>query len=86
MVITKDRPHSPGHSVPMFIVVECEDHSAIQVPLDLRSLYIPRNAASTDAADRAWIRYVTPVSNFRLRLTNTESRWSRSIQTLLKSG
>ena len=32
MVVTKDRPHGPGCSVPMFIVVECEDHSAIQAP------------------------------------------------------
>ena len=28
MVITKDRPHGPGRSIPMFIVVKCEDHSA----------------------------------------------------------
>ena len=27
-----DRPHGPGHSLSMFIVVECEDHSAIQAP------------------------------------------------------
>ena len=33
MVVTKDRPHGPGRSIPMFIVVECEDHSAIQAPL-----------------------------------------------------
>ena len=33
MVVSKDRPHGPGHSVPMLIVVECEDHSAIQAPL-----------------------------------------------------
>ena len=33
MVVTKDRPHGPGRSVPMLIVVECEDHSAIQAPL-----------------------------------------------------
>ena len=33
MVATKDRPHGPGRSVPMLIVVECEDHSAIQAPL-----------------------------------------------------
>ena len=33
MVVTKDRPHGPGCSVPMFNVVECEDHSAIQAPL-----------------------------------------------------
>ena len=32
MVVTKDRPHGPGRSVLMFIVVECEDHSAIQEP------------------------------------------------------
>ena len=32
MVVTKDQPHGPGRSVPMFIVVECEDHSAIQAP------------------------------------------------------
>ena len=32
MVVTKDRPHGPGRSVPIFIVVECEDHSAIQAP------------------------------------------------------
>ena len=32
MVITKDRPHGPGPSVPVFIVVECEDHSAIKAP------------------------------------------------------
>ena len=30
IVVTKDRPHGPGHSVPMLIVVEREDHSAIQ--------------------------------------------------------
>ena len=33
MVATKDRPHGPGRSVPMLIVVKCEDHSAIQAPL-----------------------------------------------------
>ena len=38
MVVTKDRPHGPGRSVPMFIVVECEDHSAIQAPLRLSNL------------------------------------------------
>ena len=32
IVVTKDWPHGPGRSVPMFIVVECEDHSAIQAP------------------------------------------------------
>ena len=32
MVVTKDRPLGPGRSVPMFIIVECEDHSAIQTP------------------------------------------------------
>ena len=32
MVVTKDRPHGPGRSEPMFIVVECEDHLAIQAP------------------------------------------------------
>ena len=32
MVITKDRPHGSGRSIPMFIEVECEDHSAIQAP------------------------------------------------------
>ena len=32
MVVTKDRPHGPGRSVPMFIVDECEDHLAIQAP------------------------------------------------------
>ena len=32
MVVTKDRPQGPGRSVLMFIVVECEDHSAIQAP------------------------------------------------------
>ena len=32
MVVTKDGPHGPGHNVPMFIVVKCEDHSAIQAP------------------------------------------------------
>ena len=36
MVVTKDRPLGPGHSVPMFIVVECEDHSAIQAPLYIK--------------------------------------------------
>ena len=38
MVVTKDEPHGPGCSVPMFIVVECEDHSAIQAPLRLSNL------------------------------------------------
>ena len=33
MVFTKDQPHGPGRSVPMFIVVKCEDHSAIQAPV-----------------------------------------------------
>ena len=33
IVVTKDRPHGPRRSVTMFIVVECEDHSAIQAPL-----------------------------------------------------
>ena len=33
MVVNKDWPHGPGPSVPMFIVVECDDHSAIQAPL-----------------------------------------------------
>ena len=32
MVVTKDRPHGSGRSVPMLIVVKCEDHSAIQAP------------------------------------------------------
>ena len=32
MVVTKDRPHGPGRSVLMFIIVKCEDHSAIQAP------------------------------------------------------
>ena len=36
MVVTKDRPHDPGHSVTMLIVVECEDHSAIQAPQVVR--------------------------------------------------
>ena len=35
MVVTKDRPHGPGRSIPTSIVVECEDHSAIQAPLIL---------------------------------------------------
>ena len=39
MVVTKDRPHGPGRSIPMFIVVECEDHSAIQAPLSSNLLY-----------------------------------------------
>ena len=32
IVVIKDWPHGPGRSVTMFIVVECEDHSAIQAP------------------------------------------------------
>ena len=32
MVVNKDRPLGPGRSVLMIIVVECEDHSAIQAP------------------------------------------------------
>ena len=32
MVFTKDRPLGPGRSILMFIVVECQDHSAIQAP------------------------------------------------------
>ena len=32
MVITKDQPHGPVRSVSIFIVVECEDHSAFQAP------------------------------------------------------
>ena len=35
MVVTKGRPQGPGRSVVMFIVVECEDHSAIQAPCHL---------------------------------------------------
>ena len=38
MVVTKDRPPGPGHSVPMLIVVECEDHLAIQAPHSLHYL------------------------------------------------
>ena len=36
MVVTKDLPHGPGRNIPMFIVVECEDHSAIQAPLNTK--------------------------------------------------
>ena len=39
MVVTKDRPLGPGRSIPMFIVVECEDHSAIQAPLIRLMIY-----------------------------------------------
>ena len=38
MVVSKDQPHGPGRSVPMIIVVECEDHSAIQAPHVLRNI------------------------------------------------
>ena len=49
MVVTKDRPHGPGHGAAyQCSLVECEDHSAIQAPLsDL--LYID----SYVLADRA---------------------------------
>ena len=43
MVITKDQPHGTGRSILRFIVVKCEDHSAIQAPqssLVLNSSYI----------------------------------------------
>ena len=40
MVVTKDRPHGPGRSVPMFIVVECEDHSAIFFFLFIVTLFL----------------------------------------------
>ena len=44
MVITKDRPHGPGRSVPMYIVVKCEDHSAIQAPSPHVYLILESNA------------------------------------------
>ena len=43
MVVTKDRPHGPGRSVAMLIVVECEDHSAIQVPPGMAHLKIEQS-------------------------------------------
>ena len=43
MVVTKDRPLGPGRSVLMFIVVECEDHSAIQAPQGALNSYIMLN-------------------------------------------
>ena len=39
MVVAKDRPHGPRRSVPKSIVVECEDHSAIQAPQNVEGRY-----------------------------------------------
>ena len=39
MVATKDRPHGPGRSVPMLIVVDGEDHLAIQAPRNGSTLF-----------------------------------------------
>ena len=56
MVATKDRPHGPGCSVPMLIVVECEDHSAIQAPLesDVRYVVIGSLKKELEQKKRRW--------------------------------
>ena len=49
MVVTKDQPHGPGRSIPMLIVVECEDHLAIQAPHKI-VLLLKLSALQTQAA------------------------------------
>jgi len=64
MVVTKDRPHGPGHSIPMFIVVECEDHLAIQAPFGKNTFYFFQKAL-------IWLTFLYSLQMTVLPFTNT---------------
>ena len=66
MVVTKDRPHGPGRSVPMFIVVECEDHSAIQVTVYDRATWLSVESVKVkiDFGGKTSFAFLSSLSSF----------------------